>query len=207
MASPGAACPIFEGSQRSAGVRSDPNYMETAAPLLTSTLTFCEKALDRLPCCLFLCRSVYRQRAIGWATVKAIGRQRTGQAQDFCRRHRTIPMRSFEFTQRAPYGGAASLRFTPGSYSKSRAHRGTSATTILRGVSQSAPTDLRRTAGGSARRRKRLLQSTGTTPTGSFPRSNTSSKTISFALLAITARGPVLTQTRLFRPSSTLFRN
>src|ERR1700736_3927898 len=53
MASPNAACPIFEGSQRSAGVRSDPNYMETAAPLLTSTLTFCEKALDRLPVAYF----------------------------------------------------------------------------------------------------------------------------------------------------------
>jgi hypothetical protein len=38
-------------------------------------------------------------------------------------------------------------------------------------------------------------------------RSNTSSKTISFALMAITAHGPVQTQTHLFRPSSTLFRN
>ncbi len=32
---------------------------------------------------------------------------------DFCRRHQTILMHSFEFTQRAPYGGAVSLRFTP----------------------------------------------------------------------------------------------
>ena len=41
----------------------------------------------------------------------------------------------------------------------------------------------------------------------SFRRSNTSSKTISFALLAIPAHGPVPTQTHLSRPSSTLFRN
>jgi len=32
MASQDAACPIFVGSQRSAGVRSDSNYMEIAAP-------------------------------------------------------------------------------------------------------------------------------------------------------------------------------
>jgi hypothetical protein len=48
---------------------------------------------------------------------------------------------------------------------------------------------------------------TGTTPTDSFPRSSRSSETIGFALMAITAHGPVLTQTRLFRPSSTLFQN
>jgi hypothetical protein len=155
--------------------------METAAPPLTSTLKFREKALDRLPIAYFRGRLAYRQRAIGSAIVRAIGRQRTGLAPDFCRRHRTIPMRSFEFMQRAPLGGAASLRFTPGSYSKSRAHHATSATTILRGVSQSARTDLRRTAAGSARRPKRSLPSTGTTPTDSFPRSNTSSKIISFA--------------------------
>jgi len=62
-------------------------------------------------------------------------------------------------------------------------------------------------AAGSAPHQKRSLPSTGTTPTDSFPRSNTSSKTISFALSPITAHGPVLTQTHLFRPSSTLFRN
>jgi hypothetical protein len=32
MANPDAAWPIFEGLQQSAGVRSDPNYMEIAAP-------------------------------------------------------------------------------------------------------------------------------------------------------------------------------
>jgi hypothetical protein len=32
MASPDAACRIFEGLQQSVGVRSDPNYMEIAAP-------------------------------------------------------------------------------------------------------------------------------------------------------------------------------
>jgi hypothetical protein len=32
MASPAAACSIFEGSQQSAGIRSDPNYMEIDAP-------------------------------------------------------------------------------------------------------------------------------------------------------------------------------
>src|ERR1700730_5670832 len=53
MASPVAAYPIFEGSQQSAGVRSDPNYMETAARHLTSTLKFREKALDRLPVAYF----------------------------------------------------------------------------------------------------------------------------------------------------------
>jgi hypothetical protein len=32
MASPDVAYPIFEGSQQSVGIRSDPNYMEIAAP-------------------------------------------------------------------------------------------------------------------------------------------------------------------------------
>jgi len=32
MANPDAACPIFEGSQQSVGIRSDPNYMEMAPP-------------------------------------------------------------------------------------------------------------------------------------------------------------------------------
>jgi hypothetical protein len=44
MASQDAACPIFEGSQRLAGVRSDPNYMEIAARLI-SILKFRKKAL------------------------------------------------------------------------------------------------------------------------------------------------------------------
>jgi hypothetical protein len=47
----------------------------------------------------------------------------------------------------------------------------------------------------------------GDNANSSFPRSNTSLKTISFARSEITAHGPVLTQTRLFRPSSTLFQN